>query len=316
MPKKESLSLAQQLSLIRTENQHALSIPFVGTSRSSTLPSLVFSPSEAAEYDERTILEVGRSGMAELMGEDPLLFDPWYSRFYSMQELDRDRALLSREANAALDEEIRVFLACLGPYFGCRDGCGEREQRLANACHRSLEWMIRKFRVQVLNVDALLRCAFAWHETEAFVRVLQMVRLDGPSAEKWAFLYDRQREAQLREAVAPGRRFFALRCTKSPAFLDELVENVCMQARLARNRKPDTLYSATALIILDFWSLQKENANENDLIRMANVVDDLLAAGVEQVTKIARIVTIQFLKDVPEARKRFEQVYAKNSFAF
>lgn len=252
-------SLAKQLEALRHANQHLEAIAVV-TDRQKTLPSLVFPLSEAAEYDERIIWEVGRSGMQELCQMEGAFFR-WRDRFYETAALDGDRALLTFAQNAVLDDEIRQFLRLLSPYF------------LDNAAHRALEWMIRKYRVHVLNVDAVFDCIIPYHESVAFVRVLQLLNLDGPSAASWNFIRDKQTEAQ-----AVSRRFLALRCTVDGNLLRSICESVKWQVAHAGDRKPACLVSFFTLLVLEFLQCF-ERADQNAALLVLPMIREFVSGS-------------------------------------
>ena len=200
-------SLAQQLEGLQNANQHYNAIPII-TDRQKTFPSLCFTPSEAAEYDERTIWKLGQNGIDALCKLDIRFFEA-RSRFYEEEALEGDRALLSLEENDVLDGEIRAFLNLLSAYF------------MDTSAHKALEWMIRKYRIQVLNVDVLMQCILPYHDTVPFVRLLQIMNLRGASARHWNFLLEKQREAS-----KLSRHFLALRCTVDGELLGLIYESV------------------------------------------------------------------------------------------
>ena len=67
---------------------------------------------------------------------------------------------------------IEQFLMLLSPHFMIR------------AAHKCLEYLIRNYRSNEYDVDALLACSLPFHETVTFARLLQLLKLSG----KWVFL--------------------------------------------------------------------------------------------------------------------------------
>ena len=40
-----------------------------------------------------------------------------------------------------------------------------------------LEWLIRRFRVQEFNIDAVVACILPYHETKAFVKMVSLLKI-------------------------------------------------------------------------------------------------------------------------------------------
>jgi U3 small nucleolar RNA-associated protein 10 len=54
------------------------------------------------------------------------------------------------------------------------------------AAHKAMEWLVRRFRVQEYNVEAIIRCVLPYHDTKLFVRTIQI--LDIRQKPEWAWL--------------------------------------------------------------------------------------------------------------------------------
>lgn len=67
------------------------------------------------------------------------------------------------EENAKLDASIAAFLRQLSPYF------------LLKPAAKAMEWLIRRFRVQDFNVEAVLACIFPYHETKLFAQMVSLL---------------------------------------------------------------------------------------------------------------------------------------------
>jgi len=129
-----------------------------------TAPSLLFDWKEAGDLDLETVLALGANGLAELVQ-----LDPEFARFeqplFSAATKDLDRALQTAEVNAQLDETITEFVLMLSPHF------------LLKPAQKALEWLVRRFRLGEFNGEALLKCVLPYHETNLFVRVVQLIQL-------------------------------------------------------------------------------------------------------------------------------------------
>ena len=138
---------------------------------------------ESDSVDSGTVRELGLSGLSELCRIEPRLrqFD---------RTLFGTRALQPTEADAA----ITSFLRLLSPLF------------LQRAAHKALEHLIRAYKIHLRNVDAVLECALPFHETQTFVRVLQLpLAIEGT---KWAWLGGVQRTGE-----PPQRRALVKACS-------------------------------------------------------------------------------------------------------
>lgn len=252
-------SIGEQLKALKAKDPID-AIPVV-TDKVKSLPSLVFDPNEAATLDEAVILEVGRSGMNDLVAMDPLGMFPWQERFFDHSELERDRALLSVKEDAELNDEIRRFLRFLSPFFDL------------NACHRALEWMIRKFRIQIQNVDACMDCILPWLEREkAAIRMLQIMRFDEESALAWHFLSERRRDP-----TPIGKGLLALRMKKDPGLLQVMLDNVLSQsAKHFCQRPPQVLWTSFTLIVMEWIQMSSPDMPLTEQRQCARVIQACL----------------------------------------
>lgn len=71
----------------------------------------------------------------------------------------------TQEENQKIDELVTKFLLLLSPYF------------LQASSFKVLEWLIRHFQVNEMNVNEMMRCILPYHETRQFIRVLQTLLL-------------------------------------------------------------------------------------------------------------------------------------------
>ena len=66
---------------------------------------------------------------------------------------------------------------------------------MMKAAHKCLEWLIRKYRINELNIDDLMDCILPYHETVQFVRMVQIIFLQ--EGTKWSFLHEVKKEARI-----------------------------------------------------------------------------------------------------------------------
>ena len=76
---------------------------------------------------------------------------------------------MDREANAKLDQQIEGYLRLLSGYY------------LNPAATKTLEYLIRRYKIHVHNVDAAVTCALPYHSTPEFVKIGQLCNLGNTS---------------------------------------------------------------------------------------------------------------------------------------
>ncbi|KAG1761179.1 hypothetical protein EDD22DRAFT_897736 [Suillus occidentalis] len=80
-----------------------------------------------------------------------------------------DRTMQSREVNANLDRTLNAFLFLLGPWL------------MEVPTSKVLEWLVRRFRINEFNVDAVLSLFFPYHESPHFVKMLSILHISSSS---------------------------------------------------------------------------------------------------------------------------------------
>ncbi|XP_034049132.1 HEAT repeat-containing protein 1 isoform X2 [Thalassophryne amazonica] len=163
--------------------------------------SLLFDPKDAASMDRSTFYALGCTGLEELMGIEPAFLefqDTLFSRF----SLTMERSVQSKEVNLKLDADISLFLTRLCPYF------------LLKPAHKCIEWLVHRFHVQLYNTDSLLACALPYHDTNVFVRVLQLLKIKDPTS-RWSWLHPLQKAG-----VPLARGTLITHCYSDLSFMD------------------------------------------------------------------------------------------------
>ncbi|KAM3860028.1 HEAT repeat-containing protein 1 [Diretmus argenteus] len=163
--------------------------------------SLLFDPKDAASMDRSTFYALGCTGLEELLGIEPA-FSEFQDTLFSRASLTLERSVQSKDVNEKLDAGISLFLARLSPYF------------LLKPAHKCIEWLVHRFHVQLYNVDSLLACALPYHETNVFVRVVQLLQLREPT-HRWNWLHCLQKPG-----VPLARGTLITHCYKDLSFLD------------------------------------------------------------------------------------------------
>eukprot|EP00898_Chlorokybus_atmophyticus_P004657 jgi/Chlat1/5192/Chrsp33S05163 len=161
-------------------------------------PSLLYDPKEAADIDITTIYHIGCSGLDELCEMDPR-FEVFRSTLFSAAGKELDRQMEVKEVNEQLDKSLHAFLRLLSNYF------------LLSPAHKTLEFLIRRYSIYQYNVDSIVSSFLPYHQTAIFVRLMQLMRLEGSI---WSFL------AGIREAgAAMPRTQLVQQCAKDTALL-------------------------------------------------------------------------------------------------
>ena len=128
-------------------------------------------------------------------------FGDFAATLFHSTSVSLDRALLSSEENEGVDRSVAKFLLLLSPFSSTK------------AAHRVIEYLIRKYHIERLNVNSLLDCCLLYHDTKWFLKLLQIANLDEPGS-PWAFL-----KGYRQRGSPPGRHAFAERVAHDPNLL-------------------------------------------------------------------------------------------------
>ncbi len=116
-------------------------------------PSLFLTPKEAAAVDVEEVFDAGFRGIVTLQQQDDR-FASFTESLFHPSSVKVQRELQSVEENKALDKEINRILQLLSLYIDDKTS------------HRVLEYLIRRYLIHELNVDALVRCVLPIHNTK------------------------------------------------------------------------------------------------------------------------------------------------------
>lgn len=196
-------SLAKQLQQLQIPSN--LVTPL--TKNQTLKASLLFDGKEASDIDNETIFSLATNGLQELIIIEPA-FASFKDSIFSDVSKKLERSTETKEFNDRLDKQIAQFLKYLSPYF------------LLKPAHKTLEWLIRRYRIHVLNQDTLVHCALPYHETNLFARVVQLLEIKN-AASKWHWL------KPLQKTGSPlSKSTLIQKCSKDLAFLHEICEMV------------------------------------------------------------------------------------------
>eukprot|EP00064_Thunnus_orientalis_P022803 superscaffoldBa00008028_g23023 len=174
--------------------------------------SLLFDPKDAASMDRSTFYALGCTGLEELLGIEPV-FSEFQDTLFSRASLTLERSVQSKEVNEKLDAGISLFLTRLCPYF------------LLKPAHKCIEWLVHRYAAAALltdsnmmsllyNADSLLACALPYHDTNVFVRVLQLLKIKD-ATNRWSWLHCLQKPG-----VPLARGTLITHCYTDLSFMD------------------------------------------------------------------------------------------------
>lgn len=227
-----SKSLKEQLQSVAERNQ-ALG-GFTHDKTTTRKPSLLFTPQEAAQIDHDTIHEIGVKGFRELCEVEPLFLRFHTTLFDHASPEQVDRSLKTKEENKVLDDSIQAFMRLCQPYF--QERCAQQ----------AIEWLIRAFRVNELNVKDCFDCILAHHDTPAFVRFVQIVQFK--EQDPFGFLY-----APVKQAGQPvSREFLAKRSVVDRQIMEWQMDafKFILSAELAATKPPVPAF--IAMLVVEF----------------------------------------------------------------
>lgn len=196
-------ALAQQLREIQQKDRIIRGAPAGQTKR----PSFLFDEREAAGYDNEAILQLGEEGFHSLCELDPTL-RVFEDRIFNPRLLRTDLSTLTGKERKEVNEEVDEFLILLSPHFQ------------EKSCHKVMEWLVRKWRVNEVNVDALMICILPHHDSLPFVRMIQIIYFTTES--RWSFLFDK-----VKQSGSPVHRtLLAQRCIVDSTILGRVLHGM------------------------------------------------------------------------------------------
>ncbi|XBI94094.1 hypothetical protein VPH35_030803 [Triticum aestivum] len=227
-------SIASQLQAIKS----ALGSAPESTRRPITRPSVLFDAKEAADIDLRAILPIALSGLEHLTGVDER-FARYSSTLFSQTSLEVNREQQTQKENDKLNKSISSYLGLLAGYLQLP------------AALKTLEYLIRRYLVHVYNVDELLLCALPYHDTHAFVRIVQLVNLGNS---KWTFL-----DGVKSSGAPPPRSVLVQQCIRDTSLLETLSNYAAPKKGFLHSRT--VVCFCTAVIVECLGAIPKLDSN-------------------------------------------------------
>ncbi|NWZ13446.1 HEAT1 protein, partial [Agelaius phoeniceus] len=199
----------------------------------SEVASLLFTCKEAATIDRDTFFAIGCTGLEELMGIDPS-FEEFQSSLFSSTSKGLERSVQTKAVNQQLDKSISLFLIHLSPYF------------MLKPAQKCLEWLIQRFHIHLYNQDSLIGCVLPYHETNLFVRVIQLLDIKSPT-HKWHWM-----DPIRKPGVPLARGTVITHCYKDLDFMDFICRLVAKSVKVVFSECPGN--SAQLRVLLVFYA--------------------------------------------------------------
>ncbi|CAK7335892.1 unnamed protein product [Dovyalis caffra] len=190
-------SIASQLQALRSVIQTDLE----PKKRPITRPSILFDPKTAADLDIDTILDIALSGLEVLVSADER-FKNYKNDLFSHKSKELDRELMNGEENKHINSTIGSYLRLLSGHL----------QLIASL--RTLEYLIRRYKIHMYNVEDLILCSLPYHDTHAFVRIVQLIDTRNG---KWKFL-----DGVKASGAPPPRNVMVQQCIRDMGVLEAL----------------------------------------------------------------------------------------------
>lgn len=164
-------SFASQLQAISSKSSNELDLK---ARRNAHAESLIFEKEVAVKQDFATIYNICIEGFNELCQLDSRFHD-FDRNLFAEQAKAQDREELTAAQNESLDLVLKRCLMLLGSKI------------LLKPALKALEWLVRRFRVHVYNVNDLLLTLLPYHEVAVWANALSIVppaKLSG----QWKFI--------------------------------------------------------------------------------------------------------------------------------
>ncbi|WCJ36431.1 ARM repeat superfamily protein [Euphorbia peplus] len=228
-------SIASQLEAIR-------SVVVTGSEprkQPITKPSILFDAKEAADIDLDTILTIAITGLEVLVSVDDR-FGKYSNDLFSHKSRDMNRELMRPDENSQIDATISSYLRLLSGHLQLP------------ASHKTLEYLIRRYKIHVYNAEDFILCALPYHDTHAFVRIVQLIDLRNS---KWKFLEG----VKVSGAPLP-RNVVVQQCNRDMGVLEALCNYATPTKKFQPSRPVINFCTAVVIEALGSMSVVKSDA--------------------------------------------------------
>ncbi|EME85551.1 uncharacterized protein MYCFIDRAFT_41337 [Pseudocercospora fijiensis CIRAD86] len=215
-------ALQQQLAAIAANSTHQLDLK---AQKARHAKSLLFDPRDASTQTFDTIHQLCLEGFEELCQLDAR-FIPFSRSLFSEQSKSEDRTSMTAKENAELDKVIERFLALLGGRL------------LLKPAMKAAEWLVRRFRVQEYNTEAVLFAFLPYHSSPIFTALLSILPHQLPPTFRFLHPYVTQ------QAQNPPRHAIVMAASNVSAFFTAFSQHVLSVAQAKYH----------SALLLGFWA--------------------------------------------------------------
>ncbi|OAA38148.1 U3 small nucleolar RNA-associated protein [Metarhizium rileyi] len=194
-------SLSAQLAQIAANSKATLNVKAQKAAHSK---SLIWEPRVAATQSYQTLYTICYPGFEELCQLDDR-FSRFQSTIFSEESQTQDRTQLSTSENKELDFQIEAFLRLAGSKL-----------RLMPSI-KSIEWLIRRFRIHEENTSLLLTTFLPYHSIPVFITLLSILPAKIPHEFRFLNPY-------IRSLTPPPRSVLVHQTVHHPEFLSSISE--------------------------------------------------------------------------------------------
>ncbi|XP_074294741.1 uncharacterized protein At3g06530-like [Silene latifolia] len=230
-------SIQAQLKALKSYVKSDTEIP----SKPSTKPSILYDPKEAADIDIDQIFDLACAGLEVLSNIDER-FRNYKNDLFNPKSREVNRELMSDEENKGINATISSYLRLLGGHLQ------------SSSAYKTLEFLIRRYKIHVYNIEELILCALPYHDTHVFVRIVQLIDFGGTP---WKFL-----NGVKASGAPPPRAIIVQQCIRDMGVL----EIICNYATPTKKHHPSTLVISfsTAVVVEVLGSLA---IVDNDIVK-------------------------------------------------
>ncbi|KAI8907177.1 armadillo-type protein [Gorgonomyces haynaldii] len=189
---------------------------------------------------------MAKTSLQELSKQYPQLLD-FEAHLFSDRLKDQDRMMYTQEESKRINEHIALFLQHISPLI-----------LQTNALHL-MEWLIRRFKVNELNVEQVIGCILPYHETPLFVKFVQILAISKES--RWFFLKNSVQQTK----IELHRDVIVERCAQDPSVLEFIM--VLYRKSLELKVSHKTLASFYVTVVMQYL-VSFPNLDNNQILQV------------------------------------------------
>ncbi|KAF2828264.1 hypothetical protein CC86DRAFT_320947 [Ophiobolus disseminans] len=192
-------ALQKQLAAIAASSTHQLDLK---AQKSAHGKSLLFEPRVAASQSFENVYLLCYEGYRDLCALDSR-FLQFSKSLFSEQSKVEDRTQMNKEENKKLNAVLEAFITLVGPKL------------LLKPAQKTVEWLVRRFRVHEYNTECLTLSYLPYHGTPHFLALLSILPNQPPPSLRFLHPY-------IQSPTNPPRRTVVYTAVNTPAFFDAL----------------------------------------------------------------------------------------------